>query len=154
MFIIRIIIGMGGLRDLKQGSKMEGMKLVDDGCCFACGMNNLDGLRIAWKVEGQTMTGEFMPQPKFQGWQGVVHGGILATLLDEAMTRLAAIVYGGAVTAEMTVRYVAPARIGEKLHIRGEIVSGSSRLAELKAEITDASGVVIARSTGKVIIRK
>lgn len=127
------------------------LKLQDDNGCFACGMDNPEGLRIQWSVEGHSMIGRFIPEKKFQGWVGIVHGGILATLLDEAMTRLAGILSGGAVTAEMTVRYSAPAPIGQPLLIKGELVKDSKRLMELKAFIHNEEGKLIASSTGKAI---
>src|SRR6185503_19657222 len=104
------------------------MQIEDNQCCFACGMNNPDGLRIAWKVEGLIMTAQYVTEAKYQGWKGILHGGIIATLLDEAMTRLAGIVYGGALTAEMTVRFIAPAKIGQLLSIRGEILNESRKI--------------------------
>ena len=132
---------------------MKNLVLEDDSCCFACGPNNPDGLQVEWKVDGSMMTGYFIPPPKFQGWKGIVHGGILATLLDEAMTRLVCAVSGEAVTAEMTVRYVAPALIGERLYIRGEIVKDAKKLIELRSVIhkLDASGALIAHATGKAL---
>ena len=132
---------------------MKNLELIDDNHCFACGMENPDGLRLQWKVDGQVMTAHFTPTKKYQGWKGVVHGGILATLLDEAMTRLAGIVYGKAVTAEMTVRYVAPARIGEALFVRGEIVKEARKIVEMRASIycPDKSGTLIAHAIGKAI---
>ena len=127
----------------------------DDHQCFVCGLENPHGLRLSWNVEGQTMTTVFTSEQKYQGWKGILHGGILTTLLDEAMTRLAVILYGGALTAEMTVRYVAPARIGEVFYVRGEVVKESSRLVEMKAFIheRDASGILVAHATGKVMRR-
>lgn len=130
---------------------MKKLLLKDDNCCFACGMDNADGLRIQWVVEGETMKGSFISEKKYQGWAGIVHGGILATLLDEAMTRLAGILSGGAVTAEMTVRYSAPAPIGQPLLVKGELVKDSKRLMELKATIHTEAGALIASSTGKAI---
>ncbi len=132
---------------------MKNLELVDDNHCFACGMENLDGLRLQWIIEGLTTTTQFTPDRKYQGWKGIVHGGILATLLDEAMTRLPCLVYGGAVTAEMTVRFVAPAKIGELLLIRGEIVGESRKIVEMKASVHSTSGTLIASSTGKAIKR-
>lgn len=129
----------------------DALVLEDDQECFACGMKNLEGLRIAWKVEGHSMTGEFVSEKKYQGWKGLLHGGIIATLLDEAMARLAGIAYRGALTAEMTVRYVIPARIGETLFIRGEIVSESRRLVETKASVTNREGKIVAYATGKAV---
>ncbi|MBS0624862.1 MAG: PaaI family thioesterase [Verrucomicrobia bacterium] len=130
---------------------MKKLELIDDHRCFACGMENPHGLRIAWQVHEKMMTGEFTPDWKFQGWKGILHGGIIATLLDEAMTRLAGVLYQGAVTAEMTVRYVAPAKIGDPLSIRGEIVSESRKIVEMQATVYNSSGELIARSTGKAI---
>lgn len=127
------------------------MLLEDDDQCFACGMNNADGLRIQWKIDGFTTTAEFIPDRKYQGWKGMLHGGIIATLLDEAMTRLASVVCGGALTAEMTVRYVAPAHIGEILFIRGEIVDQSRKIVEMRASLCDISGKIIAHSIGKAM---
>ncbi len=114
-------------------------------------MENPHGLRIEWAIEGLTTTAAFIPDQKHQGWRDIVHGGILATLLDEAMTRLACIVCGGAVTAEMTVRFVAPAKIGERLTIRGEITKEARKLVEMKASILSPTGALIAHSTGKAI---
>jgi uncharacterized protein (TIGR00369 family) len=132
---------------------MTKLNLQDDHKCFACGMDNPDGLRLTWIVDGQTMTTFFTPEAKYQGWKGIVHGGILATLLDEAMARLASIVCGDALTAEMTVRYVAPAHVGELLYVKGEIIKESRRLVEMKATIhrKDELGAVVAHATGKAV---
>jgi uncharacterized protein (TIGR00369 family) len=132
---------------------MSKLNLQDDHKCFACGMENPDGLRLTWTVDGQTMTTLFTAEAKYQGWKGIVHGGILATLLDEAMARLSSIVCGDALTAEMTVRYVAPAHIGELLYVKGEIIKESRRLVEMKATIhrKDLSGEVVAHATGKAL---
>lgn len=67
---------------------MTKLNLEDDRYCFACGLDNPDGLRIEWITSGKTATATFIPDRKYQGWKGILHGGITATLLDEAMTRL------------------------------------------------------------------
>jgi uncharacterized protein (TIGR00369 family) len=123
----------------------------EDQYCFACGMNNLDGLRIQWQVKDSSMTGEFVPDRKYQGWKGILHGGIVATLLDEAMARLAWILSGGALTAEMTVRYIAPVLIGQKIFIKGEKVKENRKIMEMRATLSNEKGEVLAYSTGKVI---
>lgn len=128
-------------------------ELIDDHYCIACGMDNKDGLLIEWKIDGRRTTAEFTPQRKHQGWKDIVHGGVLATLLDEAMTRLAYVVCGGALTAEMTVRYLQTARVGEKIYIEGEILSENRKLVEMRAALyrDRPGGPVIARSTGKAV---
>jgi len=126
---------------------------IDDHFCFACGADNPDGLDLAWTVEGRTCRAVFTPKRKFQGWKGIVHGGILATLLDEAMTRLAWISCGGAMTAEMSVRFLRPARLEDKIYIAGEIVSENRKLVTMRAALRKESpqGPLIARSTGKAV---
>jgi len=125
--------------------------LEDDHHCFACGSENKDGLCVDWVIEGKTTRTEFVPQKKFQGWKGIVHGGILAALLDEAMTRLAWIVCGGALTAEMKVRYLMPAKTGEKLYVFGEIVKENRKLVETRATIHKENRILVAKSEGKAI---
>lgn len=116
-------------------------------------MENPDGLLIRWTVTGKTTQAEFTPVKKFQGWKDVVHGGILATLLDEAMTRLAWIACGGALTASISVRYLRPARIGKKLFIHGEIVSENRRIVEMKSTVRQGgrAGELVAHASGKAV---
>lgn len=123
----------------------------DDHRCFVCGMENLDGLRIKWHTAGLCTKAEFIAPAKFQSWKGVLHGGIVATILDEAMARLACELYGKAVTAELTIRYVAPSPIGEPLFIQGDVVKESRKIIEMKATLSDASGKILAYATGKVM---
>ncbi len=133
---------------------MARVELVDDHFCFACGSDNKEGLNLAWTVEGKTTHAVFTPQRKFQGWKGILHGGIVASLLDEAMTRLAWIACGGALTAEMTVRYLAPAPIDAKMFVFGEIISETRKLVEMRAFLyqgQDQAGKLLARSTGKAV---
>lgn len=129
------------------------MNLVDNHRCFACGADNNAGLRIDWKIDGRTTSAEFLPDKQYQGWKDIVHGGILATLLDEAITRLAWIVCGGALTAEMKVRYLAPAKIGEKLFVFGEITSENRRIVEARSWVyrEKFKGPVVARAEGKAV---
>ncbi|MBI3078225.1 MAG: PaaI family thioesterase, partial [Deltaproteobacteria bacterium] len=57
------------------------LDLRDNGGCFACGQENAYGLRLRFQLEGEdAVRTEFVPGERFQGWQGIVHGGILATL--------------------------------------------------------------------------
>lgn len=127
------------------------IELKDDSNCFVCGKSNVYGLQLNWNTEGYETSAEFFPARSHQGWQGVVHGGILAAVLDEAMTRLTWQKYGNAVTGEMTVRYSNPARIGEKLLITGSVEQGKGRLIPAKAEIRNTDGMLIASATAKTV---
>ncbi len=133
------------------------LELVDDHFCFACGAKNPDGLRLRFEYpEAGCCRAEFTPQARFQGWQGVLHGGIVSTLLDEALAHaLGGPERGGggsgAVTAELTVRFKRPVLIGRKLILIGRVISIKGRVAEAESEITDEQGNILATASGKLV---
>ena len=129
-------------------------KLIGDDKCFVCGPNNPLGFKIPFEVDraGKAIRGEFMPGPEHQGFKGITHGGIIATLLDEAMVKLAFELGIPAVTASMEVRYLVPLMTGDKVSITATITSDKKRLLEASAEVSTLSeGKVIAKATGKMI---
>lgn len=130
------------------------MELKDDGYCFGCGMKNPEGLRIEWALDGQKSRATFVPKKAFQGFQDLVHGGILASVCDEAMGRLAWQLYGPTVVAELTVRYHQPAAVEEALQVTGEVTKSKGRLILGTAQITKPDGTKIAEATGKLFLWK
>ncbi|MCG6924631.1 MAG: PaaI family thioesterase [Acidobacteria bacterium] len=120
--------------------------------CFLCGRDNPVGLKMVWEnhpEEGEircTVTVE----EHFNGYPGVVHGGILAAMLDETAGR-AILLEGGPddlmVTVKMEVTYRRPTPTGTPLLVVGRVVSRSERRAETKAEIRLPDGTVSARAT-------
>ncbi|MEO7719187.1 MAG: PaaI family thioesterase, partial [Capsulimonas sp.] len=121
--------------------------LRDDGMCFGCGSENPIGLHLIFGWDGDTYSTRFIPQAQHQGWVGRVHGGILALLLDEVLSRAALERHGlDWVTAELTTRLVQPAPTGQALIVRGHIESVRPRLILCVGEVIDeATGGVIAR---------
>ncbi|NKB68847.1 MAG: hypothetical protein GKR89_17415 [Candidatus Latescibacteria bacterium] len=94
---------------------MEKEELIDDGMCFACGVRNDTGLHLHFEeVSGDIVT-RFQPEARHQGFQGIVHGGILSTLLDEVMAHVLIRAGKKAVTARMEVQFKRIARVGEAL---------------------------------------
>lgn len=136
---------------------MDTLNLVDDQFCFACGKNNPTGLGLVFEYpEPGRCRAEFVPSAKFQGWRGVLHGGIISTLLDEALAHaLGGSDRGGggsgAVTAELVVRFKKPVPIGAKVVLTGRVVSTKGRVAEAESEITDGQGTVLASAAGKLV---
>jgi len=120
--------------------------------CFVCGAKNAAGLRAEFEVdlEKRSILGRFTPRPEHEGWEGVVHGGVLTALMDEAMVKLAAHLGMPAVSAEMTVKFKAPARPGEEVTIRGRIAGSRHRLVIAEAEVVRGA-VVIAEVKGKLL---
>jgi uncharacterized protein (TIGR00369 family) len=133
------------------------MKLNDDHFCFVCGKNNPDGLHLKFEYPRPgTCRAEFVPAQKYQGWQGILHGGIVSTLLDEALAHAAGGSEGGggasgAVTAELTVRFKKPVKIGEKVVLAGKVTEDKGRMVEAESNISDHQGNVLASASGKLV---
>ena len=120
------------------------MRLEDNRCCFACGPDNPRGLRLQFRFEGEHYLTEFEVLPEYQGWAGLAHGGLLATVLDEVMARLLWEKQIPALAAKMALRYRSPARVGERLRVQGRITGQRGRLVFTQAEALHADGSQVA----------
>jgi len=116
--------------------------------CFVCGGQNTHGLKARFFYDGKHAIAELTATEAFEGYKGIFHGGIVASLLDEVMIKaiLARDVY--AVTAEMTVRYRLPIRTGELARFVGRIVSNRGRLFTTEGEAIGEGGKLYASATG------
>ncbi len=134
--------------------------LDDDHFCFACGARNPDGLRIQFEYPAEGRCRAVFTSPrKFQGWHGILHGGIISTLLDEAFAHAAGgadrgIGGFGAVTAEMSVRFKKPVKIGEPVFLEGRVRAVKGRVIECASTLRDADGQELASAAGKLILLK
>lgn len=115
--------------------------------CFACGPNNPHGLHLRFATEQLSgSVAEWIPDAFTEGFRGIVHGGIVSTVLDEAMSKAVAAAGISALTAELRVRlrhHVAP---GSMVHVRGWINSQTRRLIRTEAAITDSGGAELAHA--------
>ena len=125
----------------------------DDRWCFACGPENPHGLHLAgFHDEGEEHVVRFAPARHHQGWQGVTHGGIVATLLDEVMTRLLYSRGQDAVTAELTVRYHHPLPTGVAVEARARETERRGRVVRVEAEVRTEEGTLVASGQGKFML--
>jgi acyl-coenzyme A thioesterase PaaI-like protein len=103
---------------------------------FGHGKTNPHGLRLNFSITEQGATTQTNIDSKFQGWPGIVHGGITATMLDEAM---GCSVYGKlqsfSVSAQLQVTYLAPVMTGEDLLVAGKVVAIDGRKISASAEV-------------------
>ena len=127
------------------------LELDVDRYCFACGPENPQGLHAHFHAADGKATGKYVPRGEHQGYTGVLHGGILATLLDEAMVYAAVTLGRWTATGEMTVRYLRPAPTGRPLAVLAEVTRNQRRLVECRAEIRSEDGTVLATATGKLV---
>ncbi len=115
--------------------------------CFGCGQNNPIGLKLGFQWDGKTARAEFTPTELYQGWPGLVHGGIITCILDEAMGYAA--LFGGVncVTAKMQAKLRRLVAIDEPLIITSSIIKKTRKLVETKAAISLKDGTLIAEGT-------
>ena len=121
--------------------------------CFGCGPTNEHGLRLDFNLgaDGKSMICRFKLAPHYVGPPGHAHGGIIATILDEAMGKANKIRHIVALTREMTVEYLRPVPLGKPLIVEGRNRRVVGRLCTNVAEIRTVEGEVLARSQGKFI---
>lgn len=130
-------------------------KLQDNRSCYVCGKDNPAGLQASFTVhaEQRLLRGTFTPRPGHEGWQGIVHGGVIAALLDEAMVKLATSLGTPAMTAEITVKFRNPAAADKELLIAARITRDTSRLVEAEAAVSQGQ-TLIGEASGKLLKNK
>jgi uncharacterized protein (TIGR00369 family) len=121
--------------------------------CFVCGESNPIGLKLRFETDGRTVHTRFVPAREHIGFKQTVHGGLIATLLDEIMVWACAIqTKRFAFCAELNVRFLRPLRPGVEALVTGELVANRrNRIFEAKAEVRLIDGLVLATATGKYI---
>jgi len=103
--------------------------------CFACGSNNGMGLGLKFnKEEDGSVFGEFLADPKFESYSGIVHGGIIATLLDSAMTHCLFVKGIPAVTGRLSIKYSLPIRTGSIVRLEAKMVNTSRNIFILEGK--------------------
>lgn len=123
--------------------------------CFVCGPDNPIGLKLKFTEENDRYTARFTAGPEHQGFDGIVHGGIVATLLDEIMARYPYAKGQDAVTARLEVRYRQPTPVGVELTLTGWVVSQKGRMYELAGTVSLPDGTITAEGKATVmLIRK
>ncbi len=118
--------------------------------CFICGMNNTVGLHVHFNPQESSgyMYAAVAVDSTWQGFQGVVHGGVVAGLLDDAMWH--ALYHAHqmvSMTADLTVRYKHPVRIQTPLQIFGRVTDFNRRAAHAEAWI-ESEGRIVVKASG------
>lgn len=128
---------------------------VFDDYCFACGRRNPIGLKmqVSYAEAERSASARLRLPREFQGWQAVIHGGILATLLDEIMAHAVWKFAGPALTLGLEVQYRRPLAPEEEILVQGRIVAGKGRRLSASGEITRlADQVLIATGRSRFLL--
>jgi uncharacterized protein (TIGR00369 family) len=120
--------------------------------CFACGELNEVGLHLKLNLEhGRCWTELEMPR-RFEGWEGIIHGGILCTILDEIMAWALVVHDNWGVTARMSIDFRKPVTVGQSIRAEGWITESRRRIQVTAGRIVDAqTGVELATAQATYI---
>ena len=122
--------------------------------CFACGLGNEHGLGLQfYEINGDELVAENVVPEHFEGFPGIVHGGIIASMLDEMVSRAAMIgdTNRFRMTAKLEIRYRAPVPTGQLLKLRAVIEKRRGRISCTKAELMLPDGTVAAEANGMMV---
>lgn len=134
---------------MEQGERVN---TVTDHGCFGCGESNPIGLKLVFYRDGDAVEARFTPRPEHEGYAGLVHGGIISALLDEAMS-WSVIARGKlAVTAQMSLRFRRPVAVGMPLRVRGWVEHDRGRITEARGELLGLDGAVLAQASGTFVL--
>jgi uncharacterized protein (TIGR00369 family) len=119
--------------------------------CFACGDRNPIGMRLQIELGDGSAATTWRPGHDYAGWEDKVHGGLLATMLDEVMAWAPSSYDSWAVTAEMNLRYRSPANPGEELAARAWVTDRRRRIYRVRGEVRGEDGRMIAEAEGRFL---
>ena len=122
--------------------------------CFVCGRENPNGLKMTfYEVSPGEILAEYTVSERFQGYPGVVHGGIIASMLDEATGRSHMGVGSSRfmVTASLSIRYLRPVPVGKPLKILGHAREYHGKVSKAVGEIIGPEGELLARAEAVLV---
>lgn len=121
--------------------------------CFGCGKNNPEGMRLRFSYDERSnrFICRFRLGRRYTGPPGHAHGGVIATILDEAMGKVNKLHNVVALTSQITVQYLKPVPLNQSLRVEARGVSVRGRRHINTAEILNPRGEVLASSRGTFI---
>ncbi|HEX9345862.1 MAG TPA: PaaI family thioesterase [Candidatus Acidoferrum sp.] len=122
--------------------------------CFGCGGDNAGGMKLTFEQDNvnRKIVGRFVLGERYQGGGGFAHGGIIATLLDEAMGKACRFREVRAVTAELRVEYLKPVNVQGEIVVEGRETERKGRNLFMTGEIRNGAGEVLARGKGRFVV--
>ena len=122
--------------------------------CFGCGGANSRGMQLAFDRDDERLriVGRFRLGSEYQGGAGFIHGGIIATVLDEAMGKVCRFSDVRAVTAEVSIEYLRPIRVDEEIVVETFQSQRDGRQLFHQGEIRNSEGQLLARGKGRFVV--
>ncbi len=122
--------------------------------CFGCGGDNFGGMKLTFEQDNanRKIVGRFVLGERYQGGGGFAHGGIIATLLDEAMGKVCCFREARAVTAELTVEYLKPVSTAQEIIVEGRETEQKGRNLFMAGEIRNEAGEILAKGRARFVV--
>jgi len=111
--------------------------------CLLCGNRNPHSLHLEFLPEGEGVLAELTPGPELQGYNGLVHGGVVAALLDSTMTNCLFKRGVRALTGDLHLRFLHPVRSGREVQVRAWIETARPPLYLMKSELCQDGRVLV-----------
>jgi len=125
----------------------------DNDFCFACGGLNPLGLHLSFSRKGDSLIASFVAPEHLQGFTGILHGGIIVTVLDDLMSNAVARIYGKlAVTASISAKFKNPARVGIRLVAQASVRQVRGRFFKCCAELREETGGMLLATAEAILI--
>ena len=112
--------------------------------CFVCGPHNPIGLRLSFEIQDDICLSHFTPESNHCGYDGITHGGIIFSALDDVMANWLFLKGLTAFTAKCEIRYRDKLQIGERVRLEG-------RCLKRKARLTQMQGLLIHEDKNQII---
>ena len=116
--------------------------------CFACGSDNPEGLHIEFEIQDGGVSGRFQSRDSHQGYPGVMHGGVAAVALDEAMAWAAIAAGFWGTTAKMDVRFRRPLPLNVALQVTARVERDRGRWLQVVGRLYSADGELLVEANG------
>lgn len=126
------------------------IRALDDHNCFGCGTLNAGGLHLHFyeMADGDSVWAPFTPTSAFEGYGGMIHGGIISAMLDEIMAWSLYRQEIWAVTASMHTRFRKPVEVGVPVRLVGRMLANRGRILDVRGEVRRAKDdVLLAEAT-------
>lgn len=130
----------------------DGRARADADNCFVCGPKNPIGLRIPFNFEDGVCRGEFVPNEHHAGFDGVAHGGIIFSVLDDVMANWLFLQKARGFTAKCEIRYHDPLPIGQKIAVECRLKRRKGRLVQLESRALRDDDSLVAEAAASFMV--
>lgn len=150
-----IVGGVAGGADEPSLDEAKRLSARPNSSCYVCGTENPRGLRLHFEsLQNRGVGAIWTPETTLEGFAGIIHGGLVSTVLDESMAKAVAAIGVGALTAELKVRFRHPVSAGKQYRVRGWVEDRNRRMIRAEASLLDPAGAETAHAWSSFLVLK